>query len=201
MDGEKTIITLLPPSPSTALPLLLLQLAAVSPLVVLSSPSQLATSLTSTDTPPPAVVVVHVDLLDEVVEQVWEDKQGQTGVLVIGDPQKKRADIVKAAGARGMALKHWEEIWDIAETANMDIPRKLTPWHPLRRSRQNRHTATSTLSSTRTKGTRTPWRKSPILYVYPSDSLSIRGLTAERHRGRRGLTFHLPSGQASLFCS
>lgn len=70
-------------------------------------------------------MVAHVDLLDEVVEQVWEDRNGETGVLVIGDPQKKREDLVKAAGARGMEVKFWEDIWDVAETATMEIPRKL----------------------------------------------------------------------------
>jgi len=124
-SNDKSIITLLPPSPSTALPLLLLELSAVSPLIILPDTVYFTMALTTTSHPSPAVAVVHVDLLEDVVEQVLEDKHGETGVLVIGDPQRKRNDIVQAAGAKGMTVRFWEELWDVAETANMDISRGL----------------------------------------------------------------------------
>lgn len=110
-------VTLLPPSTSTAFPLLLLQLAAPSPLVVLPSPGHLSEALSSDKHLPPGLVVVHADLLEDAVEQVWEDRQGSTSVLVVGDPGKLKAGVIRSAASRGLVVKHWEDLWEAAESA------------------------------------------------------------------------------------
>lgn len=113
------ILTLLPPSPSTSLPLLLLQLSVPpsTPLVILPSPVLLSSALSSTAHPQPAVVVVHASLVDDVLEQIWEDRGDKAGVLVVGDPQKEQYRVVENAKTRGMKVAWWEEIWEVAEKA------------------------------------------------------------------------------------
>nr|XP_031862082.1 uncharacterized protein CI109_002495 [Kwoniella shandongensis]KAA5529154.1 hypothetical protein CI109_002495 [Kwoniella shandongensis] len=112
------ILTLLPPSPTSALPLLLLSLSVRpnTPLIILPSPRLLTAGLTSKNHPTPGVVVVHASLLDDVVEQVWEDCRDRVGILIVGDPQKDGASTVKNARAKGLEVHWWEEIWDVAES-------------------------------------------------------------------------------------
>ncbi|OCF34867.1 hypothetical protein I316_03413 [Kwoniella heveanensis BCC8398] len=116
--SQAPILTLLPPSPTSALPLLLLSLSAApnKPLVILPTPRLLTPALRGTGHPAPAIVVIHVNLLDDVVEQVAEDCQGPVGILVIGDPQRTGAGLAKSAQNRGISIKWWEDIWEIAES-------------------------------------------------------------------------------------
>ena len=111
------ILALLPSSPTTALPLLLLQLAIPpsTPLIILPSPILLSAALTSTSHPRPVLAVVHASLLDDLLEQVWEDRGDQCGVLIVGDPEKEKFKIVESAKTRGMKVGWWEEVWENAE--------------------------------------------------------------------------------------
>ncbi|TYJ57458.1 hypothetical protein B9479_001775 [Cryptococcus floricola] len=117
-----SIITLIPPSPVTSLPLLLLSLSAVPvrPLVILPSPRLLTSALTATSHPAAGVVVVFADLLGEVLEQVWEDTGDKVGILVIGDAGKLRASLVEEARSKGLNVHWWEEVWEVAETEKAD---------------------------------------------------------------------------------
>jgi len=118
LNDTTSIITLLPPSTSTVFPLLLLELGAASPLVVLPSPRFLTAALSpSAKHPEPGLVVTHASILDEVVEQVWEDRETSTGILIVGDPGKQKADVARAAESKGLIVKFWEEIWGAAEVA------------------------------------------------------------------------------------
>ena len=63
-------------------------------------------------------MVIHVDLVDDVVEQIWEEMHRQTGVLIVGDPEKSKSGLVKNASVRGMVVKWWEEIWEAADEAS-----------------------------------------------------------------------------------
>ncbi|WVQ82846.1 hypothetical protein IAT38_004981 [Cryptococcus sp. DSM 104549] len=123
-SSPSSIITLVPPSPSTSLPLLLLSLSATPdrPLVILPSPRLLTRALTATpETHPEAgVVVVFANLLEDVIEQIWEDKAGAVGVLVMGDVEKKTAAIVNRAREKGMVVHWWEEVWEVVETEEGD---------------------------------------------------------------------------------
>ncbi|KAL7423590.1 hypothetical protein Q5752_001170 [Cryptotrichosporon argae] len=110
------IVTLLPPSPSTSLPLLLLSLSASPgrPLVVLPAPVFLTAALTSAAHTRPAVVVVHASIAEDVVEQIWEDCGADTGVLLVGDGARTLGALVDAARARGMRAHWWDDLWDAA---------------------------------------------------------------------------------------
>ncbi|KAL1408830.1 hypothetical protein Q8F55_005644 [Vanrija albida] len=103
------ILTLLPPSPGTALPLLLLSLASKpgAPLVVVPDPSLLDAALTSTAYPRPALLVVHESVFPQVVTRA-------ANILIVGDTERKHAAVAKAASA---TVRWWEEIWDAAEAA------------------------------------------------------------------------------------
>ena len=76
------ILTLLPSSPSTSFPLLLLQLAVPpsTPLIVLPTPKLLSTALHSSLHPQPKLVIAHASLAEDVIEQVWEDCGHDVGV-------------------------------------------------------------------------------------------------------------------------
>ena len=118
---DSPILTLIPPSTSTVLPLLLLQLSSPSPLFILSSPSLLTKALNSDEHPSPCFVVAHKNFVEDVVEQVWEDTQGKTGVLIIGDPEKDSGETIEAAARKGMVVKFWEDIWEEGETASEHV--------------------------------------------------------------------------------
>lgn len=106
------ILTLLPPSPGTALPLLLLSLASKpgAPLVIVPDPSVLDAALASDAYPTPALLVVH----ESVFPQVAALKSAAKGILIVGDVERKHAAAAKAAG---VSVKFWEDIWDAAEAA------------------------------------------------------------------------------------
>ena len=92
------------------------------PLIVLPEPKLLTSALTSptSENPPhpmPAVVVVHVSLVDDVVEQVFEDTGAKAGVLIVGDMNREKEPLVERAREKGMDLRWWEELWEVAETA------------------------------------------------------------------------------------
>ena len=73
--------------------------------------------------PEPGLVIVHASLLDEAVEQVFEDRETSTGILVVGDAGKQHADVARAAEAKGLVVKFWEDIWEAAELApKLDLP-------------------------------------------------------------------------------
>ncbi|WVQ72284.1 hypothetical protein IAR50_001834 [Cryptococcus sp. DSM 104548] len=117
-----SIVTLIPPSPVTSLPLLLLSLSAipVRPLVILPSPRLLTSALTATSHPAAGVVVVFADLLGDVLEQVYEDAGDKVGILVIGDAGKLQASLVEEARSKGLTVHWWEEVWEVAETEKAD---------------------------------------------------------------------------------
>jgi long-chain acyl-CoA synthetase len=111
------ILTLLPPSPSTSLPLLLLQLSSPSPLIILPSPLFLTKALTSSAHPKAGIIVVHVSLFDDVVEQVLEDCGQDVVIVIVGDVEKGKHRLVESAKGRGMRVVWWEDIWAAAENA------------------------------------------------------------------------------------
>lgn len=113
------IATLIPPSPTTALPQVLLALASAPsiPLIPLSSPSFLLKALTTDAHPQPGLIVVHADLVDDVVEQVFEACDGTCGILVIGDPNKAKSTLLKSAKSNGVSVGWWEDIWEAGEKA------------------------------------------------------------------------------------
>ncbi|KAK8844727.1 hypothetical protein IAR55_006577 [Kwoniella newhampshirensis] len=112
------IMTLLPPSPNSALPLLLLSLSVKpnAPLVILPSPRVLTTGLTAKGHPVPGIVVVHASLFEDVAEQVWEDCRDKVGILIVGDPEKGEQNSVEITRGKGMEVHWWEEVWDVAES-------------------------------------------------------------------------------------
>ncbi|WVW81314.1 hypothetical protein I302_103305 [Kwoniella bestiolae CBS 10118] len=116
-DGPSSIISLLPPSPSTSLPLLLLSIASTRdrPLVILPSPKLLSSSLRSNAHPKAGIVVTDVDLLEDVIEEIYES-QNSCGVLVIRDPARKSDKVIGQAKAKGINVKYWEDIWEVAES-------------------------------------------------------------------------------------
>ncbi|WWC67281.1 uncharacterized protein I206_101189 [Kwoniella pini CBS 10737] len=119
LTETSSVVVLLPPSPSTSLPLLLLSVASTAdkPLVILPSPTLLSSAIANKGRHPPAgVVVIHVNLLEDVIEQLYENKSS-AGVLVIGDPDKSTQGVVKIAKGKGINVKYWEEIWEIAESS------------------------------------------------------------------------------------
>jgi long-chain acyl-CoA synthetase len=118
------ILTLLPSSPSTSFPLLLLQLAVPpsTPLIILPTPRLLTKALQSTSHPQPKLVVVHASLAADVVEQVWEDCGSEVGVLIVGDPGKEQDQVVHEAEKKGMLVKYWEEVWTGAEASKKVMP-------------------------------------------------------------------------------
>lgn len=121
VDSPKSIVTLLPPSPSTSLPLLLLSLASQksNPLVVLPSRSLLPAALESKDHPAPGLLVLHESALTDAVDLDFQDLNG-AGILLVGDPNRRRAGPVADAIRHGVNVKWWEEIWDAAE--DVDAP-------------------------------------------------------------------------------
>ncbi|UOH79436.1 hypothetical protein LQV05_000441 [Cryptococcus neoformans] len=117
--AASSIVTLIPPSPNSALPLLLLSLSAAPgrPLVILPNPRLLTAALIGHGAHPPAgIIVIFADLLAEVVEQVWEDEGDKVGVLVIGDEKKLQRSVVEEARRKGLTVHWWEEIWEVAES-------------------------------------------------------------------------------------
>ncbi|WVR03122.1 hypothetical protein IAU60_000112 [Kwoniella sp. DSM 27419] len=121
------IAVLLPPSPTSALPLLLLALAAVpnEPLIVLPSPRTLSPALKGAGHPVPSIVVVQISLLEDVLEQILEDCTKPVGVLVVGDPEKSAARLSGPARSKGITVRWWEEVWDVAESpeaGKLDVP-------------------------------------------------------------------------------
>lgn len=121
--SASSIVTLIPPSPSSALPLLLLSLSATPdrPLAILPNPRLLTAALTGHGSHPAArIVIVFVDLLAEVVEQVWEGDGDKIGILVIGDEKKLQSSVVEEARRKGLTVHWWEEIWEVAESELAD---------------------------------------------------------------------------------
>ncbi|ORY27329.1 hypothetical protein BCR39DRAFT_560061 [Naematelia encephala] len=119
------ILTLLPPSPSCQLPLLLLSLAAPpsTPIIPLPHPSLLASALEEkTAHPRPGLVVVHASLIGDVLEQIVDENEERLGVLVVGDPDKACEEAVQPAKDRGMVVSWWEEIWDVEGKKDVSIP-------------------------------------------------------------------------------
>ncbi|ORX35025.1 hypothetical protein BD324DRAFT_609750 [Kockovaella imperatae] len=117
--SPRPILVLLPPSPVTALPLLILQLAATpsSPLVILPSPKLLTKALTpaADSHPVPGVLIVHQSLLEDVLEQAVEDCGDSLGIMVVGDNDKSQGPLVERAIGKGMKVHWWEDVWEAAE--------------------------------------------------------------------------------------
>jgi len=65
--------------------------------------------------PKPGLLIVYASLLDDVVEQVWEDCKSRVGILVIGDDGKTAMATVEKAREKGMTIHWWEEVWGAAE--------------------------------------------------------------------------------------
>ncbi|WVQ64344.1 uncharacterized protein L199_002506 [Kwoniella botswanensis] len=119
LPSPSSIISLLPPSPSTSLPLLLLSIASTKdkPLVILPTPKLFSSSLRSTAHPKAGIVVIYVNLLEDVIEEICESRGGSSvGILLVGDPQKKSESVVGQAKSKGITVKYWEEIWEVAES-------------------------------------------------------------------------------------
>ena len=72
--------------------------------------------------PPVKVLVVHASLAEDVIEQVYEDRQNGIGILIVGDPNKDRDYAVQDAKAHGLNVRYWEEIWEAAEGSKVKLP-------------------------------------------------------------------------------
>ncbi|KAI9633181.1 uncharacterized protein MKK02DRAFT_18555 [Dioszegia hungarica] len=121
-SSASPILVLLPPNPSTSLPLLLLSLASSpdQPLIVLPNPRVLTAALEATAHAKPGLVVVHESLADGVVEQVMEESGG-CGVLVVGDTGEKYGGLASSAGSHGVVVRFWDEVWDAGEQQTADL--------------------------------------------------------------------------------
>lgn len=126
-ESPSPILAVLPSSPSTALPLLLLHLSATpsTPLVVLPTPQMLTTALTEQAAHPSVkLVVVYASLAEDVIEQVYEDRQNDIGILIVGDPNNEKDYAVQDAKSHGINVRYWEEIWEAAEGSKAKLPGK-----------------------------------------------------------------------------
>lgn len=90
--------------------------------MVLPTPRQLTKALNNDAHPPVKLVVVHASLAEDVIEQVWEDRDGYVGVLLVGDPQKEQDYVVQEARRKGMTVHYWEELWEAAEKSKTTAP-------------------------------------------------------------------------------
>lgn len=129
IESPSSVLTILPSSPSTALPLLLLQLAAVpsAPLVILPSPIFVASALREkTAHAPVNLMVVHAALAEDVIEQVYENYQSGIGILIVGDPSKETDYVVQDAKSHGINVRYWEELWEAAESSKVESPGRST---------------------------------------------------------------------------
>ncbi|WWC90156.1 uncharacterized protein L201_005089 [Kwoniella dendrophila CBS 6074] len=116
-EDPSSIITLLPPSPTTSLPLLLLSISSTpdKPLIILPKPNLLSQALESKNHAQPGIIVIHLSLLHDVIEQAYETSS-EIGILLIGDPEKSSEIIIKTAKSKGIQIKYWEDLWEIAES-------------------------------------------------------------------------------------
>ncbi|GMK53536.1 hypothetical protein CspeluHIS016_0101220 [Cutaneotrichosporon spelunceum] len=103
------VAVLLPPSPSTSLPTLLLALASEPrhPLVVLDHPRHLPSALNGKEHPVPALIVAHAAAAGDLT-----NLPAGVDVLLVGDPE----------GKVELKARRWEEIWDAAESAPAEQP-------------------------------------------------------------------------------
>lgn len=115
-DSPTPILTLLPPSPSTSLPLLLLALASEPrhPLLILDHPRHLQAALAGRGHPAPSVLVLHASVFERGVALDALDLGSAAGVLIVGDPERKFS-AVAASALKGASVKWWEEIWEAGE--------------------------------------------------------------------------------------
>jgi hypothetical protein len=52
-----------------------------------------------------------------VIEQILEDCRDQVGVLIVGDGDKGKGELVRNAEGKGMRVCWWEDIWEAGEKA------------------------------------------------------------------------------------
>jgi len=70
-------------------------------------------------------VVIHASLAEDAVEQIWEDCGSDVGVLIVGDPEREKDQVVQGAKENGMIVRYWEELWEGAESSKKVMPGKL----------------------------------------------------------------------------
>lgn len=83
---------------------------------MLPHPRLLNLALDNTSHPNPGLLVVHESIFPEVLEQLSESNSS-AGILIVGDAERRHSDIAAKASRRGIVVKWWEEIWDVAEAA------------------------------------------------------------------------------------
>jgi hypothetical protein len=71
------------------------------------------------------LVVIHASLAEDAVEQIWEDCGSNVGVLIVGDPEREKDQVVQGAKENGMIVRYWEELWGGAESSKKVMPGKL----------------------------------------------------------------------------
>jgi long-chain acyl-CoA synthetase len=124
----RPILVVLPPNPSTSLPLLLLALASSleSPIIVLPTPQLLIQALEETKShPAPGIVLAHESIAEGVVEQVAEAMEGKCGVLIAGDTTRRLEPLGRKAARHGVDVRFWEDLWTAAEDVDgLDIASK-----------------------------------------------------------------------------
>lgn len=114
----RPILVVLPPNPSTSLPLLLLALASSpeSPIIVLPTPQLLIQALEETTAhPAPGIVLAHESIAEGVIEQVAEAMEGKCGVLIAGDTSRRLEPLGRKAAGHGVDVRFWEDLWTAAE--------------------------------------------------------------------------------------
>ena len=75
---------------------------------------------------PIKLVVVHASLAEDIIEQVFENRQSGIGILIVGDPNKEKDYVVQDAKAHGINVRYWEEIWESAEGSRAKMTGALT---------------------------------------------------------------------------
>lgn len=114
LQGGGSVACLLPPSPITALPLLLLSLSssAKNPLVVLPHPRLLEVAIKDRA---PGVVVIHESAIEATADLLVNSK---SGVLIVGDTKRRHQAFADRAGKNGVVVHFWEDVWDAGESAS-----------------------------------------------------------------------------------
>lgn len=72
------------------------------------------------------VLVVHASLAEDVIEQVYEDRQNRIGILIVGDPNKEKDYVVQDAKSHGINVRYWEELWEAAEGSKVKLSGEAT---------------------------------------------------------------------------
>ena len=104
-----------------------------------------------------------MSLLEDVIEQAWEDLGDKLGILVVGKTDATQDELIAKASERGMVVHWWDDVWTAAEKTmhKFTVPRELVgvlstgrKLNPSQRPTSTTSTATSTRSKRESQVTR-----------------------------------------------